>query len=279
MKHKFTTLFLTILASIGLAHSAVISIDGDFNDWEALPAGSVAVAEINENSPYWDLYKLMLTQDSDYIYFYVEFSAEEGDFYIQQQDTTIHGYIVDYFDFLLDLDNDTATGMKYNWAFKDGAAEWLLEGSWRNFNEAELFPFDPNSPQDDWAFLYSGKYNGVATASDTSILANGHLAFEGKISKKMIPGNIELVKVGLITNDSGWSWSGVLPQVTCPEEGGLCYWSPILEVPYYGEACSITLQDDSTQGNSFTKFFRNGQLLINKNGKTYTIQGQEIIVL
>ncbi len=276
MKHKFTTLFLTILASIGLAHSAVISIDGDFNDWEALPASSVAIAEIDENSVYEDLYKLMVTQDSNYIYFYAEFSAEEGDFYIQQQDTTIHGFNVDYFDFLLDLDNDTSTGWKTNWAFENAAAEWLLEGSWQNFNEAELFPFDPNGPQDDWTFLGTSGYKGITTASDDSILTNGHRAFEGKISKKMIPGKIELVKVGLISNNTVWSWSGVLPQVTCPEEGGLCYWGQLLEVPYYGEACSITSQYDSTQGNPFTKFFRNGQLLINKNGKTYTIQGQEV---
>lgn len=207
----------TTQIEIGGGGSKAITIDGNFDDWAAMPAERLAVAEADENAAYEYLYKLMFAQDANYIYFYAEFSAEEDDFVVEGE--TVHGYHVDWLDFYLNLDDDASTGSN-SWLFVNSAAEWLIEGQWANYSEAKLIPFDPEKSQDEWGWLDDQPVLGVITGSDASILENGHRAFEGKISKGMIPGDgVVSVHAGLFTSNTGWGESGCLPQVTIMDDG------------------------------------------------------------
>ena len=193
-----------------------ITIDGKFDDWAAMPAERLAVAEADENTAYEYLYKLMLAQDANYIYFYAEFSAEEDDFVVEGE--TVHGYNVEWLDFYLNLDDDASTGSN-SYLFVNSAAEWLIEGQWANYSEAKLIPFDPEAAQDAWGWLDEQATLGAITGSDASILENGHRAFEGKITKGMVQGDVVSVRAGLFTSNTGWGESGCLPQVTIMDDG------------------------------------------------------------
>ena len=56
----------------------ILKVDGNFSDWDALPAELLAVAEVNDMAVYEDLYKIKFISDRNRIYFYMEFNGEEG---------------------------------------------------------------------------------------------------------------------------------------------------------------------------------------------------------
>ncbi|MCR5050225.1 MAG: hypothetical protein K6A36_03990 [Paludibacteraceae bacterium] len=277
MKHKLIALFIVVLACCIHAQSSVISIDGDFSDWKNLAEEERVLAEPDENSCYEYLYRLMSTQDSDYIYFYLEFSAEEGDVYVTQDHGYVKGLYVDYLDILIDFDNDSTTGWNTNMLFKESAAEWLIEGSWKNFSEAELVPFDTLSPQGEWGFNDTTLLISCVVASEASIIDNGHRAFEGKIAKNMIPGKMDSVKVGVLTWDIGWSYSGFLPQCTFLESGDPAP-SQMLSVPYLLKDLDVTAVEHvkSADDVQCTKVIRDGQLFIVRGEREFNVQGVQV---
>ena len=279
MKHKLIALFIVVLACCIHAQSSVISIDGDFSDWKNLAEEERVLAESDENSCYEYLYRLMSTQDSDYIYFYLEFEAEEGDVYVPQDHGYVKGLYVDYLDILIDFDNDSTTGWKQSILFNESAPEWLIEGSWTNYNETKLFPFDTVSTQYDWNWGGPDTifYTGVVTASEASILDNGHRAFEGKIAKSMIPGKMDSVKVGVLTWDIGWSCSGFLPQCTFLESGYPAS-SQLLTVPYLLKDLDVTAVEhvQSADDVQCTKVIRDGQLFIVRGEREFNAQGVQV---
>ena len=276
MKHKLIALFIVVLACCIHAQSSVISIDGDFSDWKILAEEERVLAEPDENSCYFELSKLMLTQDSDYIYFYLEFYAEGTEFYIPQLDKMVKGYYVDNFDFFLDLDNDSTTGA--NFAFKESAAEWLIEGSWQNFNEAGLFPCDTLSPQNEWGYYIDTTISiSCVVASEASILDNENRAFEGKIAKNMIPGIVsDSLRIGVLALDTKWDWYGLLPQCTFLENGYNAY-SQMLTVPYLHKDLDVTAVEHVQSADvQCTKVIRDGQLFIEYEGRRFNAQGVQV---
>ena len=204
-----------------------VKIDGNFDDWGKVPSDVLATAVADENSKYEMLYAIKFCTDADYIYFYVEFDAATGTYIDDETGEPFDGFVVDYTDMYFNLDDDETTGSNsYLWV--NSAAEFLIEGSIREYTGAGLFFFN-NPDQSAWGWEDTGVAGIINAASEAVKLTNGHEAVEGKIMRAMFPQTPKVCKVGVFCSDSGWTEQGCLPQVTITDEGGEEP-SPLLEV-------------------------------------------------
>lgn len=204
---------------------SIIAIDGDFADWDALAGNpDLAVATRPDNSKYECLYTIKFVTDPDYIYFFVEFDAE-------QDGLTEEGeanYNVGPIDFYLNVDGDDSTGSN-SYLWENSAADILIEGFWsNNYSDAGVFTFPDDADQTAWAWEDAG-VEGATSTCDRVILPNGHAAIEGQIIRALIPVAIKALKVGVFSSNSGWAESGCLPATVLNEDGTTTP-SPLLEV-------------------------------------------------
>lgn len=219
-------------------------IDGNFNEWSD---SSLPQAEVPSGTSYNGLYDMRWYANETDIFFYLEFDAATGPI-----------------DMFLSTDDNSATGHAA-WMFTNAGAEFLIEGEPAEYNDASFFVFDNNQPQDDWDNGWvETSVSNLLTASDVVTLANGHKAFEGKISQSNL-GTITTLRVGVMTMDATWTETGWLPQGA----GGSAV--EMLLVPIYRTPTGIDVVNTT---NAARKVIRNGQLLIIRDGKVYTVQGQ-----
>lgn len=204
-----------------------VKIDGNFDDWAAVPSDVLATAVADENTKYEMLYAVKFCTDADYIYFYAEADNGTGRYINDETGEEFDGFVVDYMDMYFNLDDDETTGSNsYLWV--TSAAEFLIEGSIREYTGASLFFFN-NPDQSAWGWEGTGVAGIINEASEAKVLANGHIAIEGKIMRAMFPQTPKVLKVGVFCSDSGWAEQGCLPQTTIGDEGEAIP-SPLLEV-------------------------------------------------
>lgn len=195
----------------------VIKVDGDFSDWNTVPAADLAVATCPANAKYTNLYKAMFCTDADYIYFYLEFNAEgtEGD------------YVVDPIDFYLNVDGDETTGSN-SYLWENSAADYLIEGFWsNNYSDAGIYSFPAEADQTAWAWEDAGVIGSTTTCD---AVTDGQVRkIEGSIMRAMIPSAIKGLKVGVFCSTTAWAESGSLPATILNEDGTTTV-QPLLEV-------------------------------------------------
>lgn len=200
-----------------------IKIDGNFDDWNSVPADLLAKAEVDEMAVYEELHVIKFVSDADYVYFYIQFNGEEG--------------VVSPVDMMINTDGDSETGMDH-WFWEGAGVEYLIEGfpaKWdaagedpgnAGYQDAGIYKWIGDTP-DAWAFDAIDAAGALA-ASELVVLPGGDKAFEGSIMRASIP-NLTAFKVGVFTNDADWSGeNGCLPQMSVGDEGNVA--SPMLEV-------------------------------------------------
>ncbi len=200
-----------------------IKVDGNFADWDVVPADLLAKAETDEMAAYEELHAIKFVADADYVYFYIQFNGEEG--------------VVSPVDMMINTDGDNETGMAH-WFWEGAGVELLIEGfpdTWAaegedpgnaGYQDAGIFQWIGDAP-DAWAWNQLD-IAGALSASALVALPNGDKAFEGSIMRASIP-DLKAFKVGVFTNDANWSGeNGCLPQQTITAEGNVA--SPMLEV-------------------------------------------------
>ena len=223
-------------------------IDGDFSEWEDLDG--LAHATVSGASEYDALNDMRFYADEEFVSFYLEFSATEGD--------------VKYINIMLNVDGDPETGHE-SWMWSPSGMEYLIETEVDDFENATFFYFDNAKPRDEWAGWTPTYSADFVAACEPQTLGNGHKALEGQILISELPGGVlPSLSVGVFTSNSGWAESGILPQV----------WGPTLEVAIYSTPTSVESNQSSVISSQ--KILRNGQLLIEHNGKTYTVTGAEV---
>jgi len=95
---------------------APITIDGVFDDWKALKAGTYAVAELPDDEvQYPNLLKMMAVADKEQVYLYFEYQLAEDQ---TQAPITIE----------FDSDDDPSTGFT-DWLWKDAGWSCAIESS------------------------------------------------------------------------------------------------------------------------------------------------------
>ena len=227
---------------------ASLTIDGDFSDWEALPAGSFVQSSVDENAVYKDLYNIKFVGDNQYVAFYMEYSGE-----------------TDALQIFMNTDNNPSTGWNsYIWESAGADCEiegWIGDGE--SFSDATLYPFE-GEDQDGWNFSWDGMVEGIVYASDAVALPNGHYAIEGAIKRNLVPNNPQSLKVGVLASIE-WLETGVLPEVAYADEGTYIY-SPLLAVPMYANHFIVTQAMSGTCGEDLTWEVVNDTLLIHGTG-------------
>ena len=134
MKTKLFFLSLALLTSYSLSYASIINIDGVFSDWDTVPANRLAEASQDANSMYTNLHNIKFCTDSNYIYFYLEYSAD--------------AYIVDI---LMNTDGDEFVGCDSWWGY--GGYDYLVEGFLSDDLASAIlcyYPEDANASNWEW---------------------------------------------------------------------------------------------------------------------------------
>ena len=204
-----------------------LKIDGNFADWDELPAELLAVAEVDDWAYLENLYKIKFISDKKKIYFYMEFNGG------QEEGVDIVGPI----DMMIDIDGDAAIGMD-TWLWSPSGVDLLIEGSpypdddpeWPSagYQDAGVFQWIGDTPD---AWLWDPlDIAGAIEASEVAVVRDGVKAFEGAILRSSIPG-MKAFNVGVFTSDANWDGeTGSLPQITISQEDGSNNAQPMLHV-------------------------------------------------
>ena len=195
---------------VNLVQRAIL-IDGKFDDWKDLK--TVAHCEKTDKSTYDYLYDAKFVRDDENIYFYLEFDSEQDDF--DTEEGLVHGYYAQMVQFVLNCGDD-ATGCSVSWYFDDPALDLLIEGTWTDQFEGSTVSTCPEElngqENDNWEWVDEGIFNATTCCSAVK-LANTHMAIEGKISILKLPVKPkDVLKMGVVTLDAGWTESGALPE-------------------------------------------------------------------
>ena len=149
--------------------AASITIDGDFSDWAALPAGSFSKTYGDEDATHPALTHCKVYADAQKIYVYIEWDTDMVAYESGVEHVPFHCYI--------NTDGNASTG-GYADEFADACSDVLLEG-WL-YDENGIAPYDPG------VYSWSGEPNasgwgwtGEAILSDGSGLGDG-AGIEGK---------------------------------------------------------------------------------------------------
>ena len=200
-----------------------INIDGDFSDWDAIPAENLAVATCAEDAQYTALKVMKVCADADYINVYFEYDVEQV---VDLSWTPIHIYV--------DADNSPETGGG-DAMYTDADAEVMFEGVFAA--DGDLISWDPakfhwweaaGTTGWEWTegdFLNQEGYHssadnwGADIPEGSGIAEGAGVAAEGKyelqICKEMVAGVkwAETVGIGMDIQQN-WRTVGQLPNAS-----------------------------------------------------------------
>ena len=224
MKHKVTFLAVAFMAAT-FGIQAQIQVDGNFSDWNNVPVALLAQASTDEDAQFDCLYSIKWTSDSTHVFFYMEFNADSA--------------YVKWLNIFMSTDDNPSTGMNI-WCWNNSAADYLIEGSAYDFENAQLYYYPANSDQESWNWLNTGQIGFINSCSPV-VLSNGHAAIEGSILRSVFSSTVFLtplisLKVGVLTYTGEWYESGCLPQITIDPYEGYTITYPLLEVPLVEES-------------------------------------------
>lgn len=185
----------TIKEMLKIQKPALIQIDGNFDDWDNVPAEALAsVTTLDEESA---LKEMKATSDDNYIYIYLVLEESK----------------VFPIDIFINADNNSSTGGN-SWMWDPCGAEFLIEGFIsEKMEDATVFNFPADADQGDWAWTEAlGSGSGIIKMSDPKTVNGDIVAVEMSIIKEMLPGALASeIGIGIFSSDEGWSDNGVLP--------------------------------------------------------------------
>lgn len=197
-----------------IVFDALIDIDGEFSDWDALAADEYVVATLPEGECLYPVLKTFkMCADELNLYVFLEFNPKGV--YI---DVTDEWSGVRYLDLFIDEDNDPATGRYYAWS---NCAGYMLQGAFHGVESTynpgiDLYTGVDGEPLWEWTDL--GIY-GLVNASKTVTVAEDCAYFECAISRLKFPNYLEgTIGVGAIVETESWGSIGQLPQYALAEE-------------------------------------------------------------
>jgi len=227
MRHKLLPLLFAIMASISFSKAAIIEVDGDFSDWDAVPAHLLSQASTDENAELKELYAIKFCTDSDFIYFYFEYNGGQYA-YIDDGNPTI-GNTVMHLGIYLNTDGDENTGWSGD-SWERNGSDCLIELSGVTHTCYNFYGFPENvMDRNVWQWDIVGNPNEVLSFCDAVTLTNNHKAIEGKIVINKFPTEISNLKVGVLALNTEWTETGRLPELVHKTDD-FSYPTPMLNV-------------------------------------------------
>ena len=195
-----------------------ITVDGDFSDWDAIPADELVTATVPDDAFYSAGRRLKVYAGATYINIYLEYSEAE------QPVQIMHLYLDS--DMAFDGEGRPTTGMG-NAAWTNDGADILFEGMVVDDAGAPA-AYDPTifnwtgdnlSGGWDWTELLAAG-SGVCSASKPVELENGRKAVEVVVVRSSIPNLGSRFRVG-IGLQYDWNDIAYIPAGSAVEENGV----------------------------------------------------------
>lgn len=195
-----------------------ITVDGDFSDWDAIPADELVTATVPDDAFYSAGRRLKVYAGATYINIYLEYSEAE------QPVQIMHLYLDS--DMAFDGEGRPTTGMG-NAAWTNDGADILFEGMVVDDAGAPA-AYDPTifnwtgenlSGGWDWTELLAAG-SGVCSASKPVELENGRKAVEVAVVRSSIPNLGSRFRVG-IGLQYDWNDIAYIPAGSAVEENGV----------------------------------------------------------
>lgn len=196
-----------------------ITPDGDFADWEKIPAQELVQSTVPADAYYPTGRKVMAYAGATYINLYVEYNDTP-----EEPVQIMHLYI--------DSDNDQTTGMG-NPAWTNDGADLLFEGEL--FDEAgEFLGYDPaifgwvGEPLSggwDWEEVVAAGL-GFCNISEPVELDNGNKAFEMTVLRSAVPGLGKVFRMG-VALQYDWNDIAYLPSGSAVNNNGTLVHGPV----------------------------------------------------
>lgn len=228
MKQKILPLLFAIMASIGLSQAAVIEVDGNFADWDAVPTHLLSQDFAWDNTELKDLYAIKFCTDASFIYFYFEYNGGQYA-YINEGNPAI-GNIVTYLGIYLNTDGDEKTGWSGN-TWEHNGSDYLIEFSGVAHTCYNVYVF-PENVEDRSAWQWDnieGNPNEAIVFCEEVTLADNHKAIEGKIAINKFPTELSNLQVGVLAYNNEWTETGRLPELVHKTDD-FSYPTPMLNV-------------------------------------------------
>lgn len=208
-----------VLAMVMVAPVLGITIDGDFADWDStmrVDVNPIPVPEVTGDHSVdpgnpakyvdTDLYQIYVTDDTNYIYFYLTFNDSANLYNLQ--DTTIYNGAAAITIFF-DLDGDSATGLTWGWwgSGYDFAATIThtppVESPWGPLPDAfGLLTYD-QTQHPNWGFNPTGDTAIVSISADEP-----YNKIEAAIPKATISGLGRSIRFLIVTQEQLSPWGG-----------------------------------------------------------------------
>ena len=183
----------------------LIVLDGNFADWNDVPANKLAVATLDlatSNETTLRLKEMKFCADDMFIYMYMRMD-------------TLHANAMDIY---MNIDGAAETG--YNgWMWQNQRADYLMQGFKADNYDMRLAAYD-ESKGGGWGWLTPNIVDtgmGLMTISEMKTVSGSIVEFEAQIIREFIPnlGNEVQISVGHSgVAGSPWTTSGGLPTVT-----------------------------------------------------------------
>ena len=221
---------LSDVISVTVSDNAVLIMDGDFNDWDALDPSAVSVAFCDPEAPLQALKVMKVISDPKCIYFYFEYDTELVDMTYW---LPVHIFI--------DSDGDKTTG-GYSVLNLDAYCDIMLEGG--IYSEEEPISYDASlffwegevgaDGWDGWMGLDPNDSNnwGADIVGGITTGAGADGKYEIAVDREMTTATFaDTFYVGLEIQHN-WAPAGVLPNAACTQDNpqGL---APLLSVTTY----------------------------------------------
>lgn len=187
--------------------TAVIVIDGQFEDWDAAP--NLAIAECPEDAAKASLLVMKVTSDADFIYVYFEQLLDDD-----QKEAP--------FNLMFNTDNDVTTGASsYLWdnpgwdCYIESEKGFISNGTAvQDMSDMVLYKFVGPAGADGWddASYLEAQADITDFTVNAGVVKNGLAKVEVSVKREVLGLKGKKIQVGMIGYNAEWGDTGVLPQ-------------------------------------------------------------------
>ena len=250
MKKSILSLLIAVMATAN-AVRANIQIDGNFSDWDSVPAGNISATIADTVSLSTSLYCTKWAADSSFVALYLECINDAS----KTRALTL------YLNSGAPAPTNSYWSLTENASWPNATSDLMIYCEINDFQNAMLYQYQRDASI-GWN-MNQVDFSGATFASDIIILPNGHAAMECAFKKSKFPTSLSTLQTGSVLHGNMWEETGILPQITYSYGS---HYHPMITVPCFdGVLIQVGLSSGSC-GENLTWAIDNDTLHISGSG-------------